>query len=127
MWTDRFTVYYSTEKRYAVRWLEYGRPESEAKFKLLDDKVDAERFYNQMIEHQRDNPTSRVELFFSQAKWLCYQANHDEFGHPVMQSIGESQLCRSGQHDTCQAGEQSALCTCLCHVPVPSIVVDNVN
>lgn len=126
MWTDRYTVYYSTEKRYAVRWLDYGRPEHEAKFEKFDDKVEAERFYNRMMADQRDNPTSRVELFFTQAKWLCYQANQDEFGHPVMQSIGESRLCQSGKHTTCAADEDAAVCTCLCHVPMPPTLIDKI-
>lgn len=118
MWADRYTVYYSKEMRYAVRWLAHGRPEEEAEHKQFDDKVEAERFYNKLIADQRDHPTSRVELFFSQAKWVRYHANHDEFGTPVMVSIRESEVCLHGQHRECQESAAAAACTCPCHTPI---------
>ena len=112
MWSDRYTVYYSKEKRYAVRWLPNGRPEEEAQYKRFDDKVEAERFYNQKLLEV--GATCRLELFFSQAKWVSYYANRDETGETRDDPIGESSLCLGGDHDSC-TGPLAEVCTCPHH------------
>lgn len=120
MWADRYTVYYSKDMQYAVRWLAHGQPEEEAEHRKFDDRVEAERFYNNMIAAQRERPTCRVELFFSQAKWVRYHANHDEVGTPVPVSIVESETCRQGGHERCPGDMPAAPCTCPCHTPIPN-------
>lgn len=116
MWTDRYTVYYSTEKHYAVRWLKQGQGENEAEFEKFDDKIEAERFYNGLVAQ---HPTCRVEIFFSQAKWVRYSANHDEFGEEQTDPIGESALCYNRAHDQCY-GPVAKACTCPCHSQLPT-------
>ena len=114
MWTERYTVYYSTEKLYAVRRLEPGQPEEKAEYRKFHDKVEAERFYNTLVA---ERPGDRVEIYFSQSKWVRYCANHDEFGEPLTDPIGESALCFSNAHDQCY-GPVASVCTCPCHAGI---------
>lgn len=80
MWTDRYTVYYSTDVHYAVRRLEPGQTEEEAEYQKFDDKAEAEDRYNTLTA---EHPDDRVEAFFSQTKWVRYTSNRDEFGRPL--------------------------------------------
>jgi hypothetical protein len=106
MWTERYTVYYSKETHYAVRWLVPDHSEEEAQFKTFDDKGDAERFYDKMT---KEYPDYRIELFFSQAKWLGYYSNHHEFGVSNLESITSTCVCHGA----------GTICTCPCHADVP--------
>lgn len=82
MWTDRFTAYYSKETHFAVRWLHAGQRDDEAEYRKFDDKAEAERFYDDKVAE--GDHRCRVELFVSQAKWIRYRANLDEFGNPAI-------------------------------------------
>ena len=113
MWTDRYITYYSKDRQWAVRWLECGRPEEEAGIKRFDNKFEAERFYNQMATCPEAKDI-RLELFFSQAKWIQYHSNRDEFGELRNAPIGESSLCVQGDHKHC-TNPLAEACTCPCH------------
>lgn len=119
MWPDRYTVYYSREKRYAVRWLDIGRPESEAQFQTFDERDGAERLYETLTKSQGDKPTTRVEIFFAEVKWIAFQSNEDE-SHTATTTgpVGHSSLCQSGEHHACADGDDAAWCTCWCHAPL---------
>lgn len=113
MWTERYTTYYSKDRQWAVRWLERGKPEDQAHVRKFDSKFEAERFYNEMLP-AIEAGNCRLELFFSQAKWIQYYGNLDEFGEAMNEPIGESALCVLGDHQEC-ANATAETCTCPCH------------
>lgn len=122
VWSDRFTIYYSRDTRYAVRWLKPGCPEETCEpiagaqdfrhqpggFVKFANKVDAERFYNELLEH---HPTWRIEVFWDQAQWVCYASNRRSTGELKTEPIGESRQCLAGRHGACE----NESCSCHCH------------
>jgi len=119
VWTERYVVYYSRGREYAVRWRAWGEPDDKSHYVKFNNKLEAERLFNALNKQHRagELPDGPVELFMSQAKWIRYcGVEHDETGSVQYKQVGEqSGPCASGEHDRC-TGDLLDICTCPCHL-----------